>query len=91
MLVVMVMVSHDGGYGGGYGDCCGFGGDDGGDGVGNDGDGTATTEQAETRKWEGSPLITREGGSSSGLLSLKDRKECRWAAGGWSQRLDEND
>ena len=34
-------------------------------------------DQAETRKWEGSPLITREGGSSSGLLSLKDRRECR--------------
>ena len=78
MVVVMVMVSHDGGYGDGYGD-------------GNDGDGTVTTEQAETRKWEGSPLITREGGSSSGLLSLKDRKECRWAAGGWCHGLDEND
>ena len=78
MVVVMVMVSHDGGYGDGHGD-------------GNDGDGTAMTEQAETRKWEGSPLITREGGSSSGLLSLKDRKECRWAAGGWCHRLDDRD
>ena len=77
MLVVMVMVSHDGGYGDGYGEVYDY---DGGYGDGNDGDGTAMTEQAETRKWEGSPLITREGGSSSGLLSLKDRKECRWAA-----------
>ena len=75
MVVVMVMVSHDGGYGCGYGD----------------GGGTVMTEQAETRKWEGSPLITREGGSSSGLLSLKDRKECRWAAGGWCHRLDDRD
>ena len=83
MVVVMVMVSHDGGYGGVYD----YGVDDG----GNDGDGTAMTEQAETRKWEGSPLITREGGSSSGLLSLKDRKECRWAAGGWCHRLDDRD
>ena len=82
----MVMVSDDCGYGDGYGDVYDYGGDDGGDG-----DGTVTTEQAETRKWEGSPLITREGGSSSGLLSLKDRKECRWAAGGWCQRLDKND
>ena len=71
------MVSDDGGFGDGYGDGCDFGDDDGGDG-----DGTVMTDQAETRKWEGSPLITREGGSSSGLLSLKDRKECRWAAGG---------
>ena len=78
MVVVIAIVMGDGGgYGGGYGDGCGFGGDDGGDGGG-----TMMTEQAETRKWEGSPLITREEGSSSGLLSLKDRKECRWAAGG---------
>ena len=77
----------DGLYDGG---CNGDGQPHGGYGDGNDGDGTVMTEQAETRKWEGSPLITREGGTSSGLLSLKDRKECRWAAGGWCHRL-END